>query len=94
MNSDDPPEESAIRAEVRSALRGLSDLKCATGVFSFDDTGNVVRAVTLSTIKDGKPVTEYVTSSEAEAKKLEDIESESEEAAAAEEETEEEGGNQ
>jgi hypothetical protein len=43
-------------------------------MFSFDNTGNVVRTVTLSTIKDGKPVTEYVTSSEAKAHKLEDIE--------------------
>jgi branched-chain amino acid transport system substrate-binding protein len=71
-------------SEVRTAIRGLKDLKCATGVFSFDDTGNVVRAVTLSTIRDGKPVTEYVTNSEAEAKKLEDIESEAEDAAEAE----------
>ena len=61
-------------SDIRAALRNLRDLKCATGVFSFDDAGNVVRAVTLSTIKDGKPVTEYVTRSEAEARKLEDIE--------------------
>ena len=61
-------------SEIRTAIRNLRDLKCATGVFSFDDTGNVVRAVTLSTIKDGKPVTEYVTASEAEARKLEDLE--------------------
>lgn len=74
MNSDDPPEISQIRAEVRNALRGIRDLKCATGVFNFDDTGNVVRAVTLSTIKGGKPVTEYVTAGETEARKLEDIE--------------------
>ena len=71
-------------SEVREAIRGLKDLKCATGVFSFDDTGNVVRAVTLSTIRDGRPVTEYVTNSEAEAKKLDDIESEAEDAAEAE----------
>ena len=61
-------------SEIRESIRNLSDLKCATGVFNFDDSGNVVRAVTLSTIKDGKPVTEYVTRSEAEARKLEDIE--------------------
>jgi branched-chain amino acid transport system substrate-binding protein len=62
-------------ADIRDAIRRLDNLKCATGAFSFDDSGNVVRAVTLSTIKNGKPVTEYVTKSEAEAKKLEDIES-------------------
>jgi branched-chain amino acid transport system substrate-binding protein len=62
-------------ADIREAIRRLDKLKCATGEFSFDDSGNVVRAVTLSTIKKGKPVTEYVTKSEAEAKKLEDIES-------------------
>ena len=41
----------------------------------FDDNGNVVRSVTLSTIKDSKPVTEYVTQSEAEATELDDLES-------------------
>ena len=66
-------------SDIRAGLRGLKDLKCATGVFSFDNTGNVVRAVTLSTIKGGKPVTEYVTKSETEARKLEDIENSGEE---------------
>ena len=66
--------KSLAGSEIRTGLRKLTDLKCATGVFNFDDTGNVVRAVTLSTIKDGKPVTEYVTTREAEARKLEDIE--------------------
>ena len=66
-------------SDIRAGLRGLKDLKCATGVFSFDNTGNVVRAVTLSTIKGGKPVTEYVTKSETEARMLEDIENSGEE---------------
>lgn len=64
---------------IRSALMDLDNLKCATGLFTFDDTGNVRRAVTLSTIKDGKPVTEYVTKIEAKAKVLEDIETVTEE---------------
>ena len=68
-------------SDIRTALRSLKDLKCATGSFSFDYTGNVVRAVTLSTIRDGKPVTEYVTRSEAEAKKLVDTETATEETA-------------
>ena len=50
-------------------------LKCATGLFTFDINGNVQRAVTLSTLKDGKPVTEYVTKIESRAKELEDPES-------------------
>lgn len=62
---------------IRKAMRDFDGLKCATGVFSFDNTGNVVRAVTLATIRDGKAVLEYTTDSEAQAKKLEDIETES-----------------
>lgn len=60
--------------DIRNALMDFDGLKCATGLFTFDDNGNVVRSVTLSTIKDGKPVTEYVTKTEAEAKELEDLE--------------------
>ena len=59
--------------DIRAALMDMDGLKCATGLFTFDSTGNVVRAVTLSTIKDGKPVTEYVTKQETEAKELEDV---------------------
>lgn len=73
--------KSLTGSDIRAGLRDLKDLKCATGVFSFDNTGNVVRAVTLSTIKGGKPVTEYVTRSETEAKKLEDIENSGEQEA-------------
>ena len=60
--------------DIRKAMLDFDGLKCATGLFTFDDNGNVVRSVTLSTIKDGKPVTEYVTKTEAEAKELEDLE--------------------
>ena len=60
--------------DIRAAIADLKDLRGATGVFSFDDRGNVVRTVNLSTIKDGKVVSEYVTRSEAEAQKLEDVE--------------------
>ena len=59
---------------IREAMLDFNGLKCATGLFTFDETGNVVRSVTLSTIKDGKPVTEYITKTEAEAKELEDLE--------------------
>ena len=60
--------------EIRKALLDFDGLKCVTGLFTFDISGNVVRSVTLSTIKDGKPVTEYITKTEAEARELEDLE--------------------
>ena len=60
--------------DIRKALLDFDGLKCATGLFTFDINGNVVRSVTLSTIKDGKPVTEYITKTEAEARELEDLE--------------------
>ena len=66
--------KSTDGADIRKALLDFDGLKCATGLFTFDNNGNVVRSVTLSTIKDGKPVTEYVTKTEAEAKELEDLE--------------------
>lgn len=61
-------------SDIRAAMLDLNGLQCATGMFTFDETGNVVRAVTLSTIKDGKAVTEYVTKTESEARELEDLE--------------------
>ena len=60
--------------DVRSAMLNLNELKCSTGVFSFDDTGNVVRSVTLSSLKDGKPVNEYVSEIESKSKTLENVE--------------------
>ena len=66
--------KSTEGADIRAAMMEFNGLKCATGLFTFDETGNVVRSVTLSTIKDGKPVTEYVTKREAEAQELEDLE--------------------
>ena len=66
--------KSTEGADIRSAMLDFNGLKCATGLFTFDETGNVVRSVTLSTIKEGKAVTEYVTQTEAEARELEDLE--------------------
>ena len=65
--------KSTEGVDIRNAMLDFNGLKCATGLFTFDDNGNVVRSVTLSTIKEGKPVTEYVTKAEAEAKELEDL---------------------
>ena len=68
--------KSTNGSDIRQALLDFDGLQCATGLFTFDNNGNVKRAVTLSTIKDGKPVTEYVTRIEAKAKTLEDIDTE------------------
>lgn len=61
-------------SDIRDAMLELKELKGATGIFSFDDRGNVVRTVNLSTISDNMIVSEYITKSEAEAKELEDVE--------------------
>ena len=61
-------------SDIRNAMLELKELKGATGVFTFDDRGNVVRTVNLSTITDDMVVSEYVTKSEAEARELEDVE--------------------
>ena len=60
--------------DIRKAMLELKELRGATGVFSFDERGNVVRTVNLSTITDGVVLSEYVTKSEAEAAKLSDVE--------------------
>lgn len=60
--------------EIKIALHNLSEMKCSTGIFSFDNTGNVIRSVTLSTIKDGKVVNEYVSETETKSKELQDVE--------------------
>ena len=62
-------------AEVREAMHDISNMQCVTGVFSFDERGNVVRSVNLSTITDGAVVSEYVTESESESTDIEKIES-------------------
>ncbi len=64
--------KSTEGADIRRAMMEISELRGATGVFSFDERGNVVRTVNLSTINDGKVVSEYVTKSEAEAAELGD----------------------
>ena len=60
--------------DIRTSMMELKDLKGATGVFSFDERGNVVRTVNLSTISNGMVVSEYVTKTEAEAIALENVE--------------------
>lgn len=59
--------------EIRDALLALKDVKCATGSFTFDAKGNTVRAVNISTIKDGKVVSLHVTEDTTEAGEIEEI---------------------
>lgn len=61
-------------ADIRRAMLELNEFKGATGVFTFDYRGNVVRTVNLSTISNDMVVSEYVTKSEAEARELEEVE--------------------
>lgn len=67
-------------SKIKNVLLELSDMKCSTGTFSFDSTGNVIRSVTLSTLKDGKPVSEYVSELEAKSEKLDNVEEQQAEA--------------
>ena len=48
-------------SDVREALLQLKDVKCATGSFTFDEKGNTVRGVNISTIKGDKVESIYVT---------------------------------
>lgn len=66
--------KSTEGSDIRNAMMGFKDFKGASGVFTFDDRGNVVRTVNLSTISEEMVVSEYVTKSEAEAKELEEVE--------------------
>lgn len=61
-------------AEIRDALLELKNVKCATGSFTFDENGNTLRAVNISTIRGGKVVSVYVTKDAAQATELEGIE--------------------
>lgn len=59
--------------DVRKALLNLNGVKCATGVFQFDNSGNTVRTINISTIKKGKIVSIYRTADTAEAKNIEGV---------------------
>lgn len=65
--------KSKSTADVRKALSELNGLPCATGVFRFDEYGNPVRTVNISTIRKGKIVSEYVTKDKSEATKIENF---------------------
>lgn len=60
--------------DIRDALADTKDLRCATGVFNFDRDGNPVRRVNISTVRDGKLVSAYVTKSKTKADSMKRIE--------------------
>lgn len=60
--------------DIRDALADTKDLRCATGVFNFDSEGNPVRRVNISTVRDGKLVSAYVTKSKTKADSMQKIE--------------------
>lgn len=61
-------------ASVRAALLELKDVKCSTGSFTFDNKGNTLRPVNISTIRDDKVVSLHVTEDATQAKEIEGIE--------------------
>lgn len=59
--------------DIRKAITELNAIKCATGVFSFDNNGNIIRAVNISTIVDGEVRSLYVTTQTSKAETIEEI---------------------
>ena len=47
--------------DVRNALAALQNVKCATGEFNFDETGDTRRKINISSIRDGKIISVYMT---------------------------------
>lgn len=60
--------------DIRDALADTDGLRCATGVFTFDNDGNPIRRVNISTVKDGKITAAYVTESGTQADSMKKIE--------------------
>lgn len=58
---------------VRDALAATDNIRCATGVFTYDEDGSPVRTVNISTIHDGQIVSEYVTAQTSEAGQMKKI---------------------
>jgi extracellular ligand-binding receptor len=55
---------------IRKALSELSNVRGATGVFTFDEYGNPIKSVNLSTIKSGKVISLYVTNDKTTAENM------------------------
>ena len=61
-------------SDIREALLSLKDVRCATGIFNFDDNGNTVREVNIATIKNGEIVSLHTTEDTTEAEEIGGIE--------------------
>lgn len=59
---------------IRKAMMSLNGIHGATGVFTFDASGNTIRRVNIATVKDGLIVSDYITAGTTEAKNIEAIE--------------------
>lgn len=66
--------ESFHPKAVRTALTKIDALRCATGVFTFDEGGTPIRSVNISTIDRGKVISLYVTSGTSAAETMKKIE--------------------
>lgn len=64
---------SMMGKDIRQALLELKDVKCTTGVFSFDENGNNIRNVNICTIEDGKIVSLHITDAKTEAQTIEGV---------------------
>lgn len=56
--------------DIRDSLASIDNVRCATGVFTFDENGNPVRSVNVSKIKNGQIVSAYVTDTTTKAKNI------------------------
>ena len=56
--------------DIRKALSELSNVRGATGVFTFDEYGNPIKSVNLSTIKSGKVISLSVTNDKTTAENM------------------------
>ena len=57
-------------SDIRKALLSLKDVRCATGIFNFDNNGNTVREVNIATIRDGEIVSLHTTGDTTEAEEI------------------------
>lgn len=59
--------------DIRDALAETDNLRCATGTFKFDKDGNPIRQVNISTVKNGKVVSAYVTQNSSTAESMKKV---------------------
>lgn len=67
------------RKDIRDAIASTSDYRCATGLFTFDENGNPLRPANISTIRNNKVVSLYLTKERHAAENLQKIKEEKKE---------------